>query len=84
MQVEVTWREEVTRRRSIGVNVENVIAAGFDPNYPPDMLEYLQMHMDRTVFVEQTGGYDDVIAISEPTFLEVDGLDRESREHGVA
>lgn len=84
MQIEMKWTEVVQHTSTIGINVDNVEAAGLDPTSADDLLIYVRDHMDPVNLVDQLPkDYSDAFTLS-PVFLEVTEIDLKAQDSAVA
>jgi hypothetical protein len=78
MQILTTWTEEVRHQTAVGLNPDNVEAAGLDPTSADDVLMYLRDHMDPAEFKAQLPAsalYGDVVSTGPIWFASVDEID---------
>lgn len=84
MQIELKLRELVTSTVTVGVNIDNVEAAGLDPTSADDMLVYVQQHMDPAALADQLPKDYSAADVVLTEYLEVSEIDLKARDSAVA
>lgn len=67
MNVEISWREVNTYRAEVFVNEADMVAAGYDPASPDDVLAYIQTNEDWVESVTDFNAAHQAVLEREPT-----------------